>query len=109
MNNIQIFITIAAVVLGTVVTRFLPFIVFREGKETPKIIKYLGDALPPAVFALLVVYCLKGINFTVYPFGASEIIAVASVVIIHLIWRRMLISITAGTAIYMVLIQFLFI
>lgn len=108
MTDIQILITVAAVVLGTMLTRFLPFLIFREGKETPGFIKYLGSALPPAVFALLVVYCLKGVNFLVYPFGLPEIIAVLSVVGIHLLFKQMLISIGAGTVIYMVLIQFIF-
>jgi branched-subunit amino acid transport protein AzlD len=108
MTDIQILITVAAVVLGTMLTRFLPFLIFREGKETPKFIKYLGSALPPAVFALLVVYCLKGINLLAYPHGLPEIISVLSVIGIHLLFKQMLVSIGAGTVIYMVLLQFIF-
>ena len=59
MTILQQIITIAAVVLGTMVTRFLPFIVFPEGKEPPRVIQYLGGKLPYAVIGLLVVYCLK--------------------------------------------------
>ena len=108
MTDVQILITVGAVVLGTMLTRFLPFLIFREDMETPKIIKYLGSALPPAVFALLVVYCLKGISLTAYPHGLPEIIAVISVIGIHLLFKQMLISIGAGTVIYMVLLQFIF-
>ena len=108
MTDVQILITVGAVVLGTMLTRFLPFLVFHEGMETPKIIKYLGSALPPAVFALLVVYCLKGMNITDYPHGLPEIIAVISVIGIHLLFKQMLISIGAGTVIYMVLLQLIF-
>ena len=109
MNNIQILITVGMVVLGTMITRFLPFFVFGEGKATPKFIQYMSAYLPPAVFALLVVYCLKGANFLVYPHALPELIAVVCVVIIHLIYKQMLVSIGVGTVIYMVLLQFIFV
>ena len=48
--------TVAAVVLGTLVTRFLPFLLFPAGKPTPKFIQYLGRVLPFAVIGLLVIY-----------------------------------------------------
>ena len=59
MTLTQQIITIAAVVLATMVTRFLPFLVFPSGKPTPKYIRYLGKVLPAAVFGLLIAYCLK--------------------------------------------------
>ena len=59
MTITQQAITIGAVVLGTVITRSLPFLVFPAGKETPAFIKYLGRVLPPAVFGMLVIYCLR--------------------------------------------------
>ena len=48
-------ITIAAVVAGTMLTRFLPFILFPAGKPAPKYIKYLGKFLPAAVFGMLMI------------------------------------------------------
>lgn len=48
-------ITISAVSVGTLLTRFLPFLVFPAGKPTPKYIRYLGKVLAPAVFSLLIV------------------------------------------------------
>ena len=62
MTLTQQIITVAMVVLGTAVTRFLPFLIFPAGKPTPKYIKYLGRVLPPAVFGLLVIYCLKNVS-----------------------------------------------
>ena len=59
MTLTQSIITIAAVVLGTMLTRFLPFLIFPEGKKPPQYITYLGMVLPHAVIGLLVVYCLK--------------------------------------------------
>ena len=62
MTFSQEVITIGMCVLATLITRFLPFIVFSGKKETPQFIQYLGKALPAAIFALLVVYCLKDVS-----------------------------------------------
>ena len=59
MTLTQQIITIGMVVLGTMLTRFLPFLLFPAGKPTPKYIQYLGKVLPASVFGLLVIYCLK--------------------------------------------------
>lgn len=62
MTLAQQIITIGLCVLGTMTTRFLPFLVFRENRETPKFIQYVGKFLPSAVFGMLVVYCLRNVN-----------------------------------------------
>ena len=61
MTLTQQIITIAAVVFGTMLTRFLPFLLFPAGRPTPKYIQYLGKVLPSAVFGMLVIYCLKDV------------------------------------------------
>lgn len=101
-------ITIAMVVLGTMLTRFLPFIAFPQGRETPKYIQYLGKALPGAVFGLLVIYSIKSVSLVAYPHGLPEFIALAFVTILHLWKRQMLLSIAGGTILYMVLVQTVF-
>lgn len=108
MTTTQQIITVAMAVLATVLTRFLPFIIFPAGKETPKIIKYLGKVLPAAVFGFLVVYCLKNVDILGGSHGIPELIAVAVVVILHLWKRQMLISILSGTVVYMLLVQLVF-
>ena len=107
MTITQQLIIISMVVLGTVITRFLPFLVF-SGKETPKFVKYLGEYLPGAVFAMLVVYCLKGVNILGGSHGIPELISLAIVIALHLWKRQMLLSISAGTVLYMILIQTVF-
>lgn len=104
----QQLITIGMVVLGTVATRFLPFLFFPEGRETPRYIKYLGDILPAAVFGLLVVYSNKNISFLTGSHGIPELIAIAAVICCHLWKRNMLLSIAGGTVMYMALVQFVF-
>lgn len=108
MTLSQKIITIAAVVAATMLTRFLPFILFPVGKPTPKYIKYLGRVLPPAVFGMLVVYSLKSVNVLSGSHGVPELIAVAATVVIHAAKKQMLLSIAGGTIIYMLLVQFVF-
>ena len=108
MTVIQSIIIILAVVLGTMVTRFLPFLIFPEGKTPPPFITYLGTVLPYAVIGLLVVYCLKGITPLAYPYGLPELISVAAVVVLHLWKGNTLASIALGTVCYMVLVQMVF-
>ncbi len=101
-------ITIGVVVLGTMLTRFLPFLVFPAGKPTPDYIKYLGRVLPAAVFGMLVVYCLKNVSFLTGSHGLPELIAIAVVVALHSWKRQMLLSIAGGTVCYMLLVQMVF-
>lgn len=95
-------------VLGTMATRFLPFLVFPSGKPTPKYIQYIGKVLPGAVFGMLVVYCLKGVSVFTGSHGLPELIAIAVVVGLHLWRRQMLLSIAGGTVCYMLLVQLVF-
>lgn len=108
MTFIQRIITIAMVVLGTMITRFLPFIVFPANKPTPKYIQYLGKVLPSAVFGLLVIYCLKNVSIFTGSHGIPEGISIVFVILLHLWKRQMLISIAGGTICYMLLVQFVF-
>lgn len=97
---------IAVMSLVTVALRFLPFLIFR--KETPRYISYLGRVLPSAIMGMLVIYCLKDVTLAAHPFGIPELIAGACVVAAQIWKRNSLISILAGTVIYMVLTQAVF-
>lgn len=99
-------ILIAAMSVTTILTRFLPFFIFR--KETPAYISYLGKVLPPAIIGMLVIYCLKDISILVHPFGIPELTAIACVAGVQIRKRNSLISILSGTAVYMVLVQMVF-
>lgn len=104
MTTIQSILTIAAVVLGTMLTRFLPFLIFPEGKKPPAYITYLGTVLPYAVIGLLVVYCLKDAVFTRFH-GLPEGIAMVFILILHKWKKNTLLSIGLGTVLYMILVQ----
>ncbi len=108
MTLTQQFITIGMVILGTVLTRFLPFLLFPAGKPTPAYIRYLGKVLPAAVFGMLVVYCLKNVSIFTGSHAIPELLALTLVVLLHRWKRQMLLSIAGGTVCYMLLVQFVF-
>ena len=108
MSTIQRIIIIAVVAIATMITRFLPFIAFPANKETPKYIKYLGNVLPAAVLGLLVVYSLKDVSVFNDNQAIPEAICIAVIVFLHFWKRQMILSISAGTILYMVLVQSIF-
>ena len=99
-------ILVAIMSAVTILLRFLPFIVFR--KHTPPFVMYLGEVLPPAMIGMLVIYCLKNVTPAAYPHGLPELIAGLIVIGLQAWKRKSLLSILAGTAVYMVLIQAVF-
>ena len=108
MTQNQMVLTILMIVLGTMATRFPPFLLFPAGRKTPPYVQFLGRVLPPAVFGLLVVYCFKGVTLFSGSHGLPELIATGLVIGLHLYKRNMLLSIAAGTVCYMILVQRVF-
>ena len=98
-------IAVAAVV--TILLRAIPFLVFGTGKETPQIILYLGKVLPYAIMGMLVVYCLRETSLAAAPFGIPEAAGALAVIGLHVWKRNTLLSILAGTIVYMILIRLL--
>ena len=107
MTLTQQIITIGLCVLGTMTTRFLPFIIFRESKETPEFIQYIGRFLPSAVFGMLVVYCLRNVDVLQGSHGIPEAISIFVTGGLHIWKRQMMLSIAGGTICYMLLIHLL--
>lgn len=101
-------VMIAALALGTMLTRFLPFLAFGGSKPAPKYVEYLGKTLPGAALGLLVVYCFKSVSILAAPHGLPELISLVVIVALHLWKRNVLLSIAAGTASYMILVNFVF-
>lgn len=107
MTVTQSVLTILVVVAGTMLTRFLPFIVFPEGKAPPKYIMFLGSVLPYSVIGLLVVYCMKDAVYTSFH-GLPELIAIVITAAIQKWRHNMLLSMAVGTIVYMAMVQLIF-
>ena len=104
----QALASIAVMALVTFLTRALPFLLFDHGDHPPRIILSLGQVLPPAVIAMLIVYCLKGVTFSTPAGWVPALVAGLAAVVLHL-WRHNdLISIFGATILYMVLVQSVF-
>lgn len=93
----------------TALLRFFPFLIFGGKRKTPPFINYLGKVLPFAIMGMLVVFCLKNVSVTAYPHGIPELIGIAVVTILHIWKRNTLLSIGAGTVIYILLVNFIFV
>jgi branched-subunit amino acid transport protein AzlD len=108
LTPFETFVTILAVALGAIITRFVPFLLFPENKEQHPVVTYLGQMLPPAMLGLLVVYSLKNVDLLAPAHGMAELISIIFIIAIHLWKRNVLLSIGLGTALYMFLIQVVF-
>ena len=106
MTQTQALLTILTCGIATILVRALPFLAFR--KDTPNYIVYLGNALPPAVFAMLVVYCLKDVSLVSGSHGIPEAAGMTVTILLHLWKKQTLLSIAGGTAVCMLLMQFIF-
>ena len=119
LTPMQAILSILVMALVTFLTRALPFILFDRGESPPKLVLYLGRVLPPAVIAMLIVYCLRAPALTVAPEltaelsniwaavvsffvgWAPQLISGAVVVLLHLWKKNDLLSIFGGTILYM--------
>jgi len=113
MTTAQMAITILISVLGTVFTRFIPYIIFPEGRKIPEYVQYLGRVLGSAVFGILVVYCIRSTDFTTSfanggTHGIPELISIAVTIFVYRLRRQMVPAMAAGTILYMILVQAVF-
>lgn len=109
LTSIQTFVIIIMLTIATMITRFLPFILFKNTKSDNSYISYLGEVLPFAAIGLLLVYCLKDISFKNQSLWMPEVVAVVITALVHYFKESTLISISIGTVVYMVLVQLVFI
>ena len=108
LTPVQTLASIAVMAVVTFLTRALPFLLFDRGDHPPKLVLYLGRVLPPAIIAMLIVYCLKGVAFTTLGGWAPPLAAGLAAVLLHLWKGNDLISIFGATVFYMVLVQGVF-
>ncbi len=97
--------SIAVMAVVTFLTRALPFLLFDRGGTPPKVVLCLGRVLPPAIIAMLIVYCLRNLDFAAAGSWLPQLICVGVVIALHVWKKNTLISIFGGTVLYMVLVQ----
>lgn len=108
LSPVETLASIFVMAVVTFFTRALPFLLFDRGDRPPKIVLYLGKVLPPAIIAMLIVYCLKGVTFTTLGGWLPTLLAGLTAVLLHLWKGNDLLSIFGATGLYMVLVQVVF-
>ena len=108
MNEMQMWTAVAVIALVTAGIRFLPFVLFRGERNTPKLIERLSGVLPYAIMGMLVVYCLKGVGFSQLSGWLPSLLACGVTGLLYVWKRNTLVSIVAGTLCYMLLVQTIF-
>jgi len=104
LDTFHMLVTIAVIALATFVTRALPFMCFGS-REPPEMLSNIEKNLPPMILLLLVIYCLKDVQWSSAPYGIPELFTIAVVAGLHFWKRNAMISIFSGTILYMVLVQ----
>lgn len=108
MPNTKDILMVGIIAICTFATRVFPFALFGRGQEPSKLVRYLGKSLPGAVIAVLLVYCVKTIDFAIISTYVPQFISITIVILLHIWKRNNLLSIGLGTILYMGLIQFVF-
>lgn len=107
-NNVQAMVLILTMTAVTMGTRFLPFLLLGDKRQTPPFISYLGKVLPYAIMGMLVIYCLKGVTVTQLSSVMPAVLGVTITAGLHLWKHNTLLSILGGTVVYMLLVQVVF-
>ena len=108
MTEHYIWCAISVIALVTALTRFLPFVIFRDEQKVPQFIRKLGNVLPHAIMGMLVVYCLKDVQITEPSSLLPAVLSCLVVAVLHILRRNTLLSILVGTVCYMCLVQIVF-
>ena len=104
-GNTYIALSILVIAACTWFTRAVPYLLFGGKRGVPAVVRYLAVALPQAIMVVLVVYCLRGASFQNAAGWLPQLIAVALVAALQIWKKNAMLSIFAGTAVYMILIR----
>lgn len=105
MTTTQQLITISIMSICVILTRVLPFILFRSKQKTPRFVLFLGKYLAGAVFGMLIIYCIKDVSFSAGYHGIPQLLGILACILLHLWKKNMLLTIAGGTCIYMIIIR----
>src|SRR6056297_3185285 len=103
-DPVHLLVITAVVAVATLATRAVPFVFFNN-RAPPEILSTIEKNLPPMILLLLVIYCLKDVQWLSVPYGFPEISTITAVTGLHLWKRNAMLSIFTGTGLYMLLVQ----
>ena len=98
----------AALLVSALITyglRALPFLAFSGERKMPGWMQRLGQILPAAIMAILIIYCLRGARSDFAGVGIPGLIAVVVTGLSYKWKHNTFLSIIIGTAVYMLLIR----
>lgn len=105
--SIRILIVILLAAAVTFSLRAFPFLIFSGEQKLPEWLERLGKALPSAIMAVLIIYCLKDVKTQFATKGLAQLLAAAVVVVSYKLGKNTLVSIILGTAACMILYRVL--
>lgn len=106
MSSLELYLAIAAMACVNFLTRVIPFLFFAK-KELPKSLIFIEKFFPAVIMTILIVYSIKDVDISIFPYGIKEVGSILFVVGLHLLLKNYLISIFMGTIFYMFLVQYL--
>ena len=92
MSTANIILMIAVSAAVTFFLRILPFFAFSGEQKMPEWLDRLGQALPPAIMAVLLVYCLRDIPYDLENAAVPKLLGVAATFISYRFKHNSLIS-----------------
>ncbi len=105
MQGIELYLAILVMAIANYFTRVFPFLFFHS-KEPPAIIIYIEKFFPPIIMTILIFYSLNQVDNSSISTLFYQILAVIGTLFLHLRFNNYLISIIAGTFLYMILVQY---
>lgn len=108
VDSTHALLTVLVIAVVNALLRFLPDLLFSGKRKTPRFLLVLGEVLPHAVMGMLIIYCLRNVSVTTYPYGLPELIACVLTAALHFWKQNSLLSIGVGVASYMLLVQVVF-
>lgn len=95
------------IVLGSLIIlilRLAPFILF-QNRTLPRAFSQLIEHLPPAIMAILVIYCLADVPQAPMGENLATFLAIGTILLVHFRFKNDLLSVAAGTISYMLFLQ----
>lgn len=107
MSREMIFPAVFISAACTFFLRALPFLAFHGESRMPRWLEQLGEVLPSAIMAVLLIYCLKDVGDDILHVLVPKFVSVGAVAGSYKWKHNTLVSIIFGTSCYMILLRLL--